>query len=254
MTVMTTPTSERNDTLLPGGVRRPPTVHELMTDDGEPMESYFHVMQMMLLIDSLTRHWGDRDDVFCGGNQFMYFSPDQVKTHDYRGPDFYAVCGNTTRQGRLAWVVWEEDGRTPDCIIELHSPATRHVDLGVKKDIYEQRLHIKDYVVYEPLSDAVQGWHLTGDGYVPMVPNAAGRLPCPSIGLEVGVWHGRHLKTPGNWLRFFLPDGQLVQTAAEAAEDGAQRAETEAQRARDAEARVAELEKRLASLEGRDPS
>nr|WP_322505530.1 hypothetical protein [Chroococcidiopsis cubana] len=40
------------------------------------------------------------------------------------------VDGSRERQG---WVVWEEDGRYPDVIVELLSPSTAKVDRGVKK-------------------------------------------------------------------------------------------------------------------------
>lgn len=60
---------------------------------------------------------------------FIYYSSKQAKNNDFRGPDFFAVLnvdGNRSRQG---WVVWEEEGRYPDVIIELMSPSTKNVDL-----------------------------------------------------------------------------------------------------------------------------
>lgn len=113
MLLMTT-----SEPMLPPAIRRPPTVDDLMIDDGEPMESTVHRDQMFLLIEVVRHHWRDREDAHVGGNNFVYLSPSQVKNHDFRGPDFFAVCGDTTRRPRDAWVVWEEDGRTPDCVVE----------------------------------------------------------------------------------------------------------------------------------------
>jgi Uma2 family endonuclease len=57
------------------------------------------------------------------------------------------VDGTADRQG---WVVWEENGRYPDVIVELMSPSTPQVDTGVKKDIYEQTFRTPDYFVFDP--------------------------------------------------------------------------------------------------------
>ncbi len=37
------------------------------------------------------------------------------------------VEGTRSRQG---WVVWDEEGRYPDVIVELMSPSTKNVDIG----------------------------------------------------------------------------------------------------------------------------
>src|SRR5687768_1123220 len=95
----------------------PPRGEDLFYDDGEPMESARHRMQMNLLIDSLFHAWRDRDDFYAGGNMFLYFSETQKKKNDFRGPDVFVVL-HTTRRDRKSWVVWEEDGRTLDVVIE----------------------------------------------------------------------------------------------------------------------------------------
>src|SRR5438128_1454051 len=98
-------------TLLPPGVEMPPTEDELPYDDGMPMDTQRHVLQMLLLIEALGNYWAGRDDVFVGGNMFVYFSPDQVSTHDFRGPDVFVVQGVPKRE-RKSWVVWQE-GKGP---------------------------------------------------------------------------------------------------------------------------------------------
>jgi len=45
---------------------------------------------------------------------------------------------------RQGWVVWEENGRYPDVIVELMSPTTAEIDTGAKKELYEQVLE-RDY-------------------------------------------------------------------------------------------------------------
>ena len=113
----------------------PPT--DLIFDDGELLESKRHRIAMNVLIDSLYQYWSGRSDFFAGGNMFIYYSSTQVRNRDYKGPDFFVVLdvdGKTDRQG---WVVWQEQGRYPDVIVELTSPSTASVDIGEKKDIYE---------------------------------------------------------------------------------------------------------------------
>ena len=56
----------------------PPGEDELPYSDGEPLESETHREQMQLLIETLNAHWATRDDFYCGGNMFVYFSETQV--------------------------------------------------------------------------------------------------------------------------------------------------------------------------------
>jgi hypothetical protein len=60
------------------GVIFPPS--DLLSDE-PPMESEFHLRQMMLLIQCLERWWHDRQDFYACGNMTIYYnySPDQRK-------------------------------------------------------------------------------------------------------------------------------------------------------------------------------
>ncbi|MCS7312038.1 MAG: Uma2 family endonuclease [Acidobacteria bacterium] len=103
----------------------------LIADDGEFMDSPWHRSQMNLLIESILYHWRDRTDYYVGGKlsrSLGIFRRDSGGR--YRGPDFFVVQGVDGRKPRRAWVVWEEDGRYPDVIIELLSPTTLREDTG----------------------------------------------------------------------------------------------------------------------------
>ena len=77
-------------------------------ESNEPeLESYFHVIQLILLLESLELLWKDRTDFFAAGNMTVYFSPRQLETEHFRGPDFFVVLG-TERKPRKSWCVWEE--------------------------------------------------------------------------------------------------------------------------------------------------
>ncbi len=64
---------------------------ELPAEDGVPIESNWHRIEINLLIDSVHSLWRDRDDYFAGGNMFIYFSLEQIRRKNYRGPDFFVV-------------------------------------------------------------------------------------------------------------------------------------------------------------------
>jgi Uma2 family endonuclease len=199
----------------------------LITDDGEPMESNNHRISMNLLIQSLKYHWREREDFFVGGNMFVYYSPNQVKNQDFKGPDFFVVLDVDGTRHRDAWIAWEEDGRLPDVVIELMSPSTAEADLTTKKDIYERTLKTQDYFVCDPHNPSLlKGWTLINRRYKSLSANEQGRLYCESLGLWLGVWQGKIENIQGNWLRFFEGDGSLVLLADEAAD---QRADLERQ-------------------------
>jgi Uma2 family endonuclease len=213
----------------------PPTEDDLPYDDGEPMETERHVMQMFLLIEPLREFWADRPDVYIGGNMFLYFSLEQVRNRDFRGPDFFAVLG-VPRRERKSWVVWQE-GKAPDVIVELLSESTAAVDRGEKKQVYQDELRVPEYFWYDPFSAELAGFSLRDGAYEPIAPDAAGRLPSHRLGLSLVRWPGQYSNIDATWLRWATPDGMLLPTSAE--------------RATQAERRLAEVEARLARLEAR---
>jgi len=98
--------------------------NELPSCDGIPMETERHKLQMDLLINSLKPWLGERG--YVGGNMFVYFSPNQVKDEDFKGPDVFVVLGCSNHE-RKSWVVWEEK-KSPNVVIELLSKTTAKTD------------------------------------------------------------------------------------------------------------------------------
>ncbi|MGH2588846.1 MAG: Uma2 family endonuclease [Dehalococcoidia bacterium] len=234
----------------------PPTEDDLPSSDGMPMETHRHVLQMTLLMDVLMVLWADRTDVFVGGNMFVYFSPDQLLTQDFRGPDVFVVFGGVEARERKSWIVWQEGGRGPDVVIELLSESTAQRDKTEKKRIYQDRLRVPEYFWYDPFSAELVGFALLDGEYQPITPDAAGRLPCGPLDLTLRRWNGTYGGVEATWLRWATADGSLLPTAAELAaeqerraEDEQRRADEERQRADRAEQRIAELEARLARIE-----
>lgn len=94
------------------------------------------ILPLALLVSCLEWLWRDRDDFFIGANLTVYFSRQQLKNREFRGPDFFLVKP-VTPEPRPFWVIWEEDGRYPNLIIELLSNLTASADRGLKKDLYQ---------------------------------------------------------------------------------------------------------------------
>jgi len=248
----------------------------LPTEDGEPLETRRHRIQINLLFDSLHQGWTGRRNFYADGNMFIYYSLEQAQgviaelreaappRRHYRGPDFFVVLDVDGSYPRKSWVVWEEGGRYPDFIVELLSPSTRAVDLGKKKRLYERTFKTAEYICHDPLdAGALQGWRLDSQGHYQLIEaDERGWLWSDVLQLWLGIWKGEHARDPGPWLRFFEPDGRLVPTVDEAqaaraeqeaarAEQEAARAEQEAARADRAEAEAARLREELERLRSR---
>ena len=185
--------------------------------DEPPLETYLHLQQIILLLTCLDWHWKDRTDYFSAGNLTVYYSPRQRKSEDFRGPDFFVVLG-TEKRPRKSWVVWEEEGKYPNVIIELLSDSTAKTDRGLKKQIYQDTFRTPDYFWFDPDSLEFEGFHLVDGTYQPLEPNTRGHLWSQQLGLYLGV--------RGQELRFFTAEGELVPTLAETAETALQQAET----------------------------
>ena len=209
---------------------------ELDYEDDQPMDSPWHRAQMELLIQTTHVRWQDRSDYYTGGNMFVYFSFEQARTHDYRGPDYFTVVGVDGSVERKAWVVWEESGRYPDVIIELLSPTTRAEDLGTKKDLYERVFRTPEYFCYDPDTRLLMGWRLIAGRYLPIAPDENGRFPCHVLDSTLGFWEGSFDRVRGVWIRLWDAAGELVPSPPElaaVAEARASEAEAHANEARE---------------------
>jgi len=219
---------------------------DLVYDDGEPLDSNWHRIQMTLLIDVISQAMAERQkaDFFAGGDMFVYYSVEQAQSvrekHPYfRGPDVFFVADVDGRCDRKAWVVWKEKGRYPDLIVELLSPSTARVDRTTKKALYEQTFRTPEYFLYDPETQALEGFRLLDGAYQPIKadrhPGREGRLWSGQLGLWLGRWQGRRANLDSTWLRLYESDGRLIPTPEEA----------ERQRADAAEAELAQLRARL---------
>lgn len=219
--------------VMPEGVVFPPGDLE---SNEPPLESDLHRDQIDLLIRLLRWWWQQRHDFYVSGNLTIYYSPQQRKSEDFRGSDFFVVL-NTEDKPRKSWVLWEENGKYPNIIVELLSNSTAQTNRGLKKQIYQDTFRTPEYFGFDPESLEFQGFELLRGTYHQLQPNEQGWLWSEQLELYLGI----HEKK----LRFFTGEGQLVPTPEEAAIDEQKRANQEQQRAEQAEALLARYRERF---------
>lgn len=215
-----------------------PDATQLESDEPE-MESSLHYAQLALLVACLEWLWRDRSDFFIGANLTIYFSREQLKTKEFRGPDFFLVK-NTENRPRRSWVVWEEGGKYPDLLIELLSESTARSDRNLKKELYQERFRTPEYFWFSPDTLEFAGYRLVNQRYELIPANESGWLWSQSLELYLGVWNGQ--------LRYFTAAGALVLSPAEAAEQIQQEVQQAQLQAEQAEARAARLAEQLRAL------
>ncbi len=219
-----------------------PDASQLLSDEPE-MESSLHYAQLALLIACLEFLWCDRTDFFIGANLTIYFSRQQLRNRDFRGPDFFLIK-QTDRQPRNAWVTWEEDGKYPNLIIELLSTATADTDRSLKKTLYQDRFRTPEYFWFSPDTLEFEGFRLVGHHYEPIEATANNWRWSEELDLYLGVENRQ--------LRYFTLEGNLVPTPGETAIQEKRRADQQQQEAQQQQHRADLLAERLRSL-GVDP-
>jgi hypothetical protein len=129
----------------------------------------------------------------------------------------------TEQRPRRSWVVWEEDGKYPDLIIELLSDSTASVDRTLKKELYQDRFRTPEYFWFSPDTLELAGFRLIGHQYEAIAANESGWLWSEELNLFLGIHDQK--------LRYFTLECDLVPTPTEASLQERQRANQERQRA-----------------------
>ena len=210
---------------------------DLPYDDGEPLESHWHRLQINLLGDMLHQFSPERTDFFAGGNMFVYYSLEQARTRDYKGPDFFVVLGVDGAMLTTLLDCLAGRGAIPRrhrriALTDNHFPRS-----GTQKRIpHECVFKTSEYFCVNPDDWSLRGWRLENMRYVALQPDARGWLWAETLQLWLGVREGGFQGTSTNWLRFFTPAGMVVPTA------GKRRGSTAHTRVEAEHARVVALE------------
>jgi Uma2 family endonuclease len=205
--------AESHPRLDPAGVGRPgpdwAMVGEEWESDEPELESDFHRDQIDLLLRLMKWIWRDRSDIYCSGNTTVYYDESQRTNRNFRGPDIYVVLGAEPRP-RRSWMIWREDGKYPDLVIELLSNSTAKVDRTTKKTLYQDVWKLPNYVWFHPETMEFRGFRLVGDRYEDIAPTEAGWLWIDPLELFLGLHEGQ--------LRLFTAEGELLLLEEEAAQ------------------------------------
>lgn len=217
------------------------------TSDGRPMaETDKHRNVMVDMIQTLEDWFADDPDVYVSGDLLIFYEKGDNRRHV--SPDVFVVQG-VQKAERPNYLLWQE--RTPDVVIEITSKTTQKEDSDKKWKLYEGKLAVKEYFLFDPTEDYLkppfQGYRRVRGKFRPIEP-IDGRLPSELLGLQ--------LERVGERLRLRNPEtGDLLPTrfervAAERARSQAAdaRAEAEAARAEQAENEVQRLRHELEQL------
>ena len=220
---------------------------EYPESDGRPMgETDLHRNWMIRLLDILKyRYRGQRVYVAC--DLLVYY--EEGEPTRFVVPDEFVV--NDCDPGeRRVFKTWEE-GKVPDCVIEVTSRGTRKQDTSYKPQLYAE-IGVKELFLYDPsseyLSPPLQGFRLQGNQYRPIDFDKTGRLESRELAIHLHLESGQLVLTDSR-------TGQVLPTESEAAQQ-ARQAEQQAReaaeiRATEAQVRVTAAEVRAATAEAR---
>lgn len=194
-----------------------------------------HRELMIALLHALKEHFRDNLKVYVGGNIFIYYR-DEANVMQSVSPDIFVVFGVEKKDRRIYKV--EDEGKTPEVVIELTSTNTKVEDLVSKHYIYG-KLGVREYFLFDPYSEAIRptlrGFRLDGGEYLPL---AGSRIRSEVLALD--------LAAEGDGLRLYDPQtSERLRTPEEA--EAERRAEKVARET--AEAEIARLREELAKLQ-----
>ena len=172
--------------------------------DDQPMaESEFQLVPMLYVLTVLRTHFRHRDDVYVGGDMFLYYQEGNPAA--VVAPDVFVVIGAPKRaeRPRNSYKLWAEP-KEPGFVLEVVSPSTWETDRDTKSALYAS-LGVAEYWLFDPtrehLSPPLRGLRLAGRAYrdLPAMEPAPGALVLRSevLGLDV--------RLDGGGLRFHDP-------------------------------------------------
>ncbi|PPS43278.1 Uma2 family endonuclease [Chroococcidiopsis sp. TS-821] len=218
-----------------------PTSAELPDSDDTPVDNELQNLIPNLLAAVLALVWTDRSDWFFGVDMGIYYAPGEPPIV----PDGFLSLGVDRfvgEEGRLSYVLWEEDNKVPILALEVVS-KTYSGEYEQKKDDYA-RLGILYYVIYAPgrgrhrKRKVLEVYRLVDEQYVLQTDE-----PCwmPEIGLGIGREEGTYQGWTREWLYWYDEAGKRLPTPEEIAQQESDRATLAEQRAERLAARLRDL-------------
>jgi Uma2 family endonuclease len=210
-----------------------PSSAELPDSDDTPVDNELQNLIPNLLEAILALAWSNRIDWFFGVDMGIYYAPSTPQLV----PDGFLSIGVERfigEEGRLSYVLWEENGIVPILALEVVS-KTYGGEYEQKKLDYAE-LGILYYAIYVPTRQyrrkrqPLEVYRLENGQYI-LQPGS--RVWMPEIGLALGRERGTYLGRTREWLYWYDAQGSRLPTPEEFAQQQLERAEKLAQRLRD---------------------
>ncbi len=229
-------------------------ISHIITEDDAPMDNIFSEKQQRLLAESLESHWQSPDGapfliavnvgVFYGVN-LPPIVPDAFVSFGV------SVPANVWEKRNRSYFIWEY-GKPPEIVIEVVSNLDGG-ELSEKLSKYAA-VGASYYVVYDPAEHygkpTLRVFALHRGKYVSL-ETAQDSFIFEEYGLGIKLWRGSCGTMTAEWLRWCLPNGELVPTGSETREkleEEQNRAVQAENRADRAEARAERLAAKLRAL------
>ena len=218
-----------------------PTSAELPDSDDTPVDNELLNLLFNLLEAILALVWSERMDWFFGVDMGIYHTPGEPPLVQ----DGFLSLGVERfigEEGRLSYVLWEEDNVVPLWALEVVS-KTYSGEYEQKKIAYAQ-LGILYYVIYAPgrgkrrKRQSFEVYRLVEGEYVLQKSEL---LWIPEMGLGIGRERGTYLGRTREWLYWYDQSGRRLPTPEEVAQRETERAAMAEQRAELLAARLREM-------------
>lgn len=219
-----------------------PTAAELPYSDGAPVDNEFQNLIPNLLRSILSFAWQGRTDWFFGVDMGIYYHPQKPAV----APDAFLSLGvdrcKGGDDGRLSYVLWEEDYVVPILVIETVS-KTYGGEYDKKLDIYAQ-MGVLYYAIFLIKPKSRRGHQILEiyrlvNGEYQLLPGD--RVWMPEVGLALGQERDIYDAHVRNWLYWYDESGRRLLTPEEDAAQERQRANQERERADRLAQRLREL-------------
>ncbi len=124
-------------------------------------DAMYQFPKMTHTMDILLWRYEHRTDVLVSGNNAIYYQQGDPRVH--RSPDGFIAFGvdRDAIWRENGYKVWEV-GKPPDWALEIASPSTARVDLGIKREIYAN-IGIGEYWRYDASGGNYYGEPLVGE-------------------------------------------------------------------------------------------
>ncbi|MBW4473889.1 MAG: Uma2 family endonuclease [Stenomitos rutilans HA7619-LM2] len=232
-----------------------PTMYDLPSEDPEEpgLPDEFHDLQPQLLSRTLSLTGYSRENCFTASDLNLYYNVRHPLWH--KRPDWFLVVDvprlYEQRDLRRSYVLWQE-GNPPTVVVEFLSPGTEAEDLGRfydgtvdgseseattsvssavasnedneatkakppgKFEVYETRLRVPHYFVYNRFTQRLRYFKLEGGQYGEQTLSSEPPLVwLTDLEIGLGIWQGEFEGVTAAWLRWCDQDGHWLLTDTE---------------------------------------